>query len=400
MIPLRPAVRDYDWGADGAISRLFGRTPPGGAEAEMWIGAHPGFATPTTDGRTVADVVSADPVGGLCADTAHRFGNRLPFLLKVLAAGRPLSVQVHPTPEQARAGFADEESRGIARTAPERNYVDDQAKPEMMVALEPMRALAGFREPAAVREDLHRLLGSPRGRSSLWAELDVMLADAEPASALRGALALLLSGGAAVEEFLHRLVDAAANAAADDVTASVIRLLAEHHPGDPGIGVGVLLNHVDLRAGDGLFLGAGTPHAYLQGIGVEVMSTSDNVLRGGLTSKHVDVDELLRIVDPVASPPQRVTPEGGPSGSQVFRAPVREFQLQRVHAGPGAQVALEQHGPLVVLVIDGAARLATSSSAQALQRGDSVLVPAAEPGARLHAGPGGLLAFAATVAGS
>ncbi|GAA0308784.1 mannose-6-phosphate isomerase, class I [Kineococcus aurantiacus] len=396
MITLEPAIRDYDWGTDGGISRLLGREPAGGPEAELWIGTHPGFPTPTADGRTVADVVAADPAGVLGAETAGRGGTRLPFLLKVLSAGRPLSVQVHPSPEQARAGFADEETRGVPLGAPHRNYVDDQPKPEMMVAVTPMRALAGFRDPAAVRADLHRLLGAPGGGTS--AELDALLAGPDPAATLRGALRLLLSGGEPAAGFVTRLVAAARAADADDTTAGVVRLLAEHHPADPGIAVGALLNHVDLAPGQAVFLGAGTPHAYLQGTGVEVMSASDNVLRGGLTSKHVDVEELLRIVDPVVSAPHRVAPEETAAGSRVFRTPVPDFALQRLEGGPGAELAVEQNGPVLLLVLAGSA-LVTSGpgDAEELRRGGSLLVGAAEGPARLRAGDDGVLAFAATV---
>jgi mannose-6-phosphate isomerase len=396
MIPLAPGIRDYDWGTRGEISRLLGRTPTDRLEAELWIGAHPGFPTPTLDGGSVAERVASNPVAVLGEGVADKFGGRLPFLVKVLAAGRPLSVQVHPTPEQARRGFAEEDARGVPRDAPHRNYVDDQAKPEMMVALKPMRALAGFRDPANAKADLVRLLGAPGG-FAVWEELHSVLSEADHAQALRGAMSLLLTGGAGADELVRRLVEAASVAPADDSTASVVRLLAEHHPGDRGIAVGALLNHVQLAPGEAVFLGAGTPHAYLQGLGVEVMSTSDNVLRGGLTTKHIDVAELLRIVQPAATAPHRLVPEERAVGDQVFRVPVGDFQLQRLHSTAASEFEIEHHGPVVVLVVAGTAVLRTEAATGHLERGHSVLLPAQERAPRLSAGPGGVLAFAATV---
>ncbi|WP_432563916.1 mannose-6-phosphate isomerase, class I [Kineococcus sp. SYSU DK003] len=397
MIVLAPGIRNYDWGTRGGISHLLGRPVTDAVEAELWIGAHPGFPTPVVGGGTLADVVAADPRGVLGEEVAEQFGERLPFLLKVLAAGRPLSVQVHPTPEQARAGFADEDARGIPRTARERNYVDEQAKPEMMVAVGNMRALAGFREPAAARSDLLALLGEPGNGLPAWDRLHEVLSGDDRAGALCGALSQLLSGGPEVDDLVGHLVAAAGTAPGEDVTASVVRLLAEHHPGDPGIAVGTLLNHVDLAPGEAVFLDAGTPHAYLQGVGVEVMSTSDNVLRGGLTSKHVDLPELLRIVEPVASAPHRVVPAQRAEGNQVFQVPVGEFQLQRLESADPQSFEVERRGPVVLLVVRGTATVSSDEETVEAARGDSFLLTAGTGSVHLLAGPDGVLAFAATV---
>lgn len=337
------------------------------------MGTHPGWPTPVADGGTLAELVAADPERHLGREALVRFGPQVPFLLKVLAAGRPLSVQVHPTPEQARAGFLAENLGGIALDDPARNYVDDRAKPEMMLAVEPMRALCGFRPIAEVRADLRTLLGTPEG---VHATLDRLLAGASEQNALRGAVELLLGGAQEVDAFRERIVAAAAGVVGD--TADVIQLLAATHPGDPGTAVAVLLNHVRLAPGEAVFLDAGTMHAYLSGLGVEVMSTSDNVLRGGLTSKHVDVAELSRITRFEASRPFRVTAEEDAPGRFRYRPPVAEFQLQRLEVAPGERVAMVEHAPSILLVTSGEVELASGTESVRARRGGSLFIGADE----------------------
>ncbi|WP_158257339.1 mannose-6-phosphate isomerase, class I [Kineococcus xinjiangensis] len=405
MIRLECSVRPYDWGGVGAISGFLGRDLGGGPEAELWLGAHPGWPTHTCDGRILGDVVAEDPEDALGTRGIARFGKRLPFLLKVLAAGKPLSLQVHPTPEQARAGAAAEDAAGVPRDAPHRNYKDDQAKPEMMVAVQPMRALCGFRPPRQVLADLEALLGQPGAQGAadeVHAALVAALAGPDEGAALRGCLELLLGGDPAVRVFVDRLVGACAAATAgadggaDRGTASVVRLLAATHPGDPGIAVSLLLNDVHLAPGEAVFLGAGTVHAYLQGLGVEVMNNSDNVLRGGLTRKHVDVGELVRIVRFAPETPRRVEPVEDLPGRLRYLPPAEEFQLQRVAPAVGAEVPLEQSGATVVLVAAGDLELVAGEVRLRLGQGDSAFVPASERGLRARALSAGALAYAAT----
>ena len=394
MIRLESAVRPYDWGAVGAISRFLGRDLGGGPEAELWLGAHPGFATPTEDGRALADVVAEDPPVALGEEGITRFGSRLPFLLKVLAAGKPLSLQVHPTPEQAREGFAAEEARGVPRDAGHRNYKDDQAKPEMMVAVEPMRTLCGFRRPAEALADLRALLGAADGSDEVHAALEEALGAPDEADALRRSLVLLLGGDAGVVRLVERLVAAAAGAEGE--AASVLRLVAEGHPGDPGIAVALLLNHAELAPGEAVYLGAGTVHAYLQGLGVEIMNGSDNVLRGGLTSKHVDVEELVRVVRFAPEAPHRVRPVEEPAGRFRYLPPAAEFQLQRLEPAEGGELPVEQRGATIVLVTAGEVELEAGGARLELARGDSAFVPAGEGGLRVRARGAGAVAYAAT----
>ena len=406
MIRLECSARPYDWGGVGALSRFLGRDLGGGPEAELWLGAHPGWPTRTCDGRVLADVVAEDPEAALGATGIARFGERLPFLLKVLAAGKPLSLQVHPTTEQARAGAAAEDAAGVPRDAPHRNYRDDQAKPEMMVAVEPMRALCGFRPPARVLADLRALLGEPAGGAAedaggaagVHAALVAALSGPDEDEALRRSLALLLDGDPRVPRFVERLAAACAGATdgAASEAASVVRLLASTHPGDPGIAVSLLLNHLGLAPGEAVFLGAGTVHAYLEGLGVEVMNNSDNVLRGGLTSKHVDVAELVRVVRFLPEEPRRVAPVEEPPGRLRYLPPAAEFQLQRLAPPQEAEVPVVQSGATVVLVTAGELELVAGGAHLRLGRGDSAFVPAAESGLRARALSAGAVAFAAT----
>lgn len=285
--------REYPWGSPTAIPEFLGREPDGRPKAELWLGTHPGAPARLVDRE------------GSLSDVA----GELPFLLKVLAAGAPLSLQAHPTPEQARAGFAREEAAGIPRDAPHRNYKDDSAKPELILALEDgFRALCGFRPVAETRA----VLGSA-GVARLAPLLDRLRDDDD----LRDVFRWLLERGPGVDGLVAAVTEIAAHAEGESWAAA--RLLAAHHPGDPGIAISLLLHAVTLRAGQVLHLPAGNIHAYLAGIGIELMAASDNVLRGGLTSKHVDVPELLEVLDFRPGPvPLLDSADAGGPGARVF----------------------------------------------------------------------------------
>lgn len=264
--------RDYAWGSTTLIPELFGVAPTGEPQAEVWYGTHPG---------------SPSRVVGREGDLRDIAGE-LPFLLKILAAGSPLSLQVHPTTMQARAGFARENAAGIPFDAPQRTYKDPYAKPEMIYALsDEFRALSAFRPVALTREVLDAV--DPG-----------LLPDLRDDDDIRAVVKRLLTTDVRAE--VDRIV--AAGSDAEGNSWDTIRLLAAHYPGDPGIAVSLLLHTVVLRPGEALYLPAGNIHAYLSGLGVELMGPSDNVLRCGLTPKHVDAAELLRIVDfvPVTDP--------------------------------------------------------------------------------------------------
>ncbi|MFE1290390.1 mannose-6-phosphate isomerase, class I [Streptomyces sp. NPDC058751] len=366
MDRLDNTVRPYAWGSTTAIPGLLGVEPTGEPQAEMWMGAHPG--APSRTGRgPLNEVVAEDPERELGRAAVARFGPRLPFLLKLLAAGAPLSLQVHPDLEQAREGYEDEERRGVPIDAPHRNYKDANHKPELICALTEFDGLCGFRAPEEAAALLEAL-----GVDPLKPYVDLLRAHPEEA-ALREVLTAVLS---ADPEDMARTVA--------ETTAACERLggdyapyagLAHHYPGDPGVIAAMLLNHVRLQPGEALYLGAGIPHAYLDGLGVEIMANSDNVLRCGLTPKHVDVPELLRVVRFEAADPGVLRPEASPDGEEVYATPIDEFRLSRYVLAEDADPRdLTRETPQILLCTAGSVR----ADGIELTPGTSVFVPAGE----------------------
>ncbi|WP_306360667.1 mannose-6-phosphate isomerase, class I [Nocardia sp. CC227C] len=368
MHELVGALRSYAWGSRTALAQLCGRPVPSAhPEAELWFGAHPADpARVRVNGhdRSLLELLAADPQREL-GPVAGEFDGRLPFLLKILAAEEPLSLQAHPSLEQARAGFARENHTGVPIDSPMRNYRDENHKPELVVALDRFEALAGFRDPnATVR--LLQALAVPELAS--YADLLAAQPDsaglrtlfttwiALPQSALATLLPKMLDG--CVRYLSDR--DAGNNGARKEFTAEVKTALelAEAYPGDAGVLAALLLNRITLEPGEGLFLAAGNLHAYLRGVGVEIMANSDNVLRGGLTPKHVDVPELLRVLDfePLDLPV--VAPETEAAGMYRYRTPAAEFTLRRVELAEGQPpLPLPASGPKIALCTLGAVRL-------------------------------------------
>lgn len=352
--------RDYAWGMPGGIAALLGQPGHDRPEAELWLGAHPG---------SPARAVGAQASWRDLAEWEATNGRTLPFLLKLLSAAHPLSLQVHPSREQARSGFEREDAAGIPRDAPRRNYRDPFAKPEIIVALhDGFEALCGFREPSASLVDLDALAGlGCRAGLGRWREL---LCGADP---LRTASAWLLSGDPEVSLMLDELTRAAA--AAPDRFA-VVAMLAEEYPGDPGIAVALMLNRVELRKGEALWLPAGNMHAYLRGNGVELMGPSDNVLRCGLTGKHVDRDELQRVAEFVPITPPRLAPEPVGETALTYRPASTEsgrgvgFQLLRV----GGDLRVEIGSPAIAVCLGGCFKLAAGGGCSALNRGEAAFV--------------------------
>ena len=377
---LEPVVQPYAWGSHTAIAELQGRPAPTTApEAELWMGAHPsapsGVRRP--GGRTTLDkVIAADPPRELGAACAARFGGRLPFLLKVLAADKALSIQVHPSREQAEAGYREETARGLAPGDKSRNYVDDWPKPEILCALTRFEVLAGLRTTA----DAAALLGALRVR-----ELDPLVADLAAAAgpaALTGALGAILTWPAQGRAALVTAVTAGCEriAAADGeyaaAAAATVRIAGDH-PGDLGIVASLLLRHLVLWPGEAVFLPAGGPHSYLHGTGVELLANSDNVVRAGLTPKHIDVPELLRLVDPAAAVPV-IEPRTDGAGVLAYDSPAPEFRLYRAEPGAADVTLPGGGGPRIVLCAEGAGLLRAGSVTLRLARGESCYLSAAE----------------------
>ena len=388
---LEPVTQPYAWGSHTAIAELQGRPgPTAGPEAELWMGAHPSAPSGVerSGARTTLDAVTAaDPRGELGPECAARFGGRLPFLLKVLAAEQALSIQVHPSREQAEAGYRAENGRGLAPGDKSRNYVDDWPKPEILCALTPFEVLAGLRTTADAAA-LLRALGVA-GLVPLADELD---ATPDPA-ALTRALAAILTWPAAEREPLVAAVGAACGRIAAGTgpyaaaCAAVVQIAAGH-PGDLGVVAALLLRHAVLRPGEAVFMPAGGLHAYLRGTGVELLANSDNVVRAGLTGKHVDVPELLRLLDPAAPVPV-TEPRPAGAGIFVYDSPAPEFRLYRAEAGPEETVLPGAGQPRIVFCAEGAALLHDGRGALKVARGESCFLSAAD-GAVSVSGPASL----------
>ncbi|MFJ5521093.1 mannose-6-phosphate isomerase, class I [Streptomyces griseoluteus] len=365
MDRLDNTVRPYAWGSTTAIPRLLGTEPTGEPQAEMWMGAHPGAPSRTSRG-TLVEVIDADPERELGAGAVAKFGPRLPFLLKILAAGAPLSLQVHPDLAQAREGYAEEERRGVPVDAPHRNYKDANHKPELICALTEFDGLCGFRAPAEAAGLLDGL-----GVDSLKPYVDLLRAQPEDA-ALREVLTAVLTANP--EDMADTVTEATAACTRLGGPYTPYADMARDYPGDPGVIAAMLLNHVRLQPGEALFLGAGIPHAYLDGLGVEIMANSDNVLRCGLTPKHIDVPELLRVVRFEASDPGVLRPEASSEGEEVYETPIDEFRLSRwVLPGETAR-DLTLPTPQILLCTAGSVRVGEHG----LLPGRSVFVPAGE----------------------
>lgn len=365
--------RNYAWGSKTLIAELEGREPTGEPEAEVWFGDHPGSPSLVHDGSQLT-LDRWLPARGAASGS----GERLPYLLKLLAAGAPLSIQAHPSKAQAEEGFAREERAGIPRDAVDRNYRDDNHKPELIVAVsERFRALAGIRE----LEQTLRLLDALDGGSGV-AELRDRLRESEPSDALRATIGWLLGGEAqeAVDEVIAAASAADVEGFAEEL--SLTRTLAEAYPGDPGVVVALLMNLVSLSAGEAIFVPAGVLHAYVDGLGVELMAASDNVLRGGLTPKHIDVDELLGLLDATPSAPPLLRPRPLADHAELFDAGVSDFSLVRVVLDGTADegtVTVPLHGTTIVLAARGTPTVATPSrESLELTPGAAALVTADE----------------------
>ena len=397
--------RDYAWGSPTAIASLLGRPASGGPEAELWLGAHPGspsvIADPELTGgaATLAEWIDRDPAAALGA--AHAGPARLPFLMKILAAHSPLSLQAHPSPARAAAGFALENAAGIPIDAADRNYRDPFHKPEIIFALsDTFQALCGFRDPRQIRSILAELraldatMDDPQpaallglenrlmGDEALHDVVDWLLRDGRGGDT--GEVAWLVERVVALAEQAAFLIEGGARVSFA-AELDTVRSLSAAYPGDPGIVISLLTNLVSLKRGEVLFLPAGNIHAYLSGLGVEVMAASDNVLRGGLTPKHIDVDELLEVLDFAPLPVPYLAPEVQADGVAVYRPDVPDFELAHIsvpadvsateagRAGvPMRQVTLT--GPGIAICTAGRFLVAGGASSISLARGECVYI--------------------------
>ena len=392
---LRGAIRTYAWGSRTAIAEFTGRPVPAAhPEAELWLGANPGDPAWLEDPDGEISLLQAlidDPEGQLGSVTRARFGDVLPFLVKVLAADEPLSLQAHPSAEQAAEGYLREEKLGIPVNSPVRNYRDASHKPELLVALHQFEALAGFR-PAARTVQLLRALAV----SDLDPYID-LLDDQSDADGLRALFTTWITApqpdidvlvAAVLDGAIHYVSSGATEFAAEVKT---VLELGERYPGDAGVLAALLLNRITLSPGEAIFLSAGNLHAYLRGVGLEVMANSDNVLRGGLTPKHVDVPELLRVLNFTPTPESQLRAPTHRDGlGLVYDTPAEEFAASMLTLGDaqlGHEVdAPSRHdGPQILLCTEGSTTVSGKSGALTLSHGAAAWVAADDGPIRLIA---------------
>ena len=347
IIPLDNIIRDYAWGSPSAIPLMLGVPETGRPAAELWIGAHPD--SPSRSGDRGLDELIAENTTLLGQKVLEQFGPRLPFLLKVIAAEHALSIQVHPNSDQAAAGFAAEEAAGISQSSPERNYRDGYHKPEMAYAITEFDAFCGFRPPAETAEYLTAL-----DVPELLGYRELLTSD----EGLRTVFTTVLSlAGEARARLIENTVAGCRRVAESNgrwaPEARAALLAAEDFPGDIGPVVALLLNYVKLQPGEAIFLAAGNVHAYVRGVCVELLANSDNVLRCGLTPKHIDVAELVRITDFTPLPDPHWQPLVQTADGVDFTVPVPDFALAIGHG----QAELEPDRPYLVLAGESGARI-------------------------------------------
>lgn len=368
---LDPSMQHYPWGSTTLISQLRGEEASTRPEAELWYGAHPAAPTKVVNlGVSLAELIAVDPDYHLGQRSIARFGKRLPFLLKVLAAGQPLSLQAHPSKEQAEQGFAHDNQLGLAPNAGNRNYKDDNHKPELLIALSEFHAMAGFR-PLEQTKELLSDLSCPQLERYI-SILDDRVGEEGNLRALFTTWITIPAGArkeliTALVERVEQLLRSTQEAWKQETCANVLAL-QQRYPGDIGVLGALLLNHIVLSPGQALYLGSGNLHAYISGLGVEIMANSDNVLRGGLTSKHVDVPELVKVLQFQSLSDPTVSADHG-----EYPVPVEDFRIRRLELDGDTETIRHDAG-MIVLCTQGAIQ----ADDQVLQPTQAVWVPAGQ----------------------
>ncbi len=385
---LENTVRHYDWGSPRMIPELLGEENPELIPwAELWMGIHPSAPSMCVDNEkhrktSLPDLIQEHPDFYLGGETMKAFGT-LPFLYKVLAAEKPLSIQAHPNLLQAKTGFERENKAGIDIKAPNRNYKDANHKPEIICALSPFTAMCGFRET----REIEKLLTAIHC-SALDAPLSA-LKDTSAKGGLKGFLGELFSMNAENRKMLTDTILENSFLQHGSIVSikydhyktefDLCVLFAQLHPEDASIIAPLYLNVIQLKPTEAIFLPAGILHAYVHGLGMELMANSDNVLRGGLTSKYIDADELNAILDFNPFMPEIIKPlDSGQSGQSafVYKTGCKDFEL-KYYLGKGGTVRYNISEPSIIFVTDGNLTLKdiTGDKTLMLKKGESAFLP-------------------------
>jgi len=376
---LKNTVQNYAWGSPTAIPELLGeQNPSHEPRAELWMGAHPkapSFVNYDGQWLSLTELIAKYPQEILGNDVALAFNNKLPYLFKVLAAAKPLSIQAHPSLNQAKEGFEREIDRGIAIDAPNRNFKDDNHKPECICALSPFWAMYGFRNIP----DILALMGRncPVG---LAGELDLLKKQPYPRGLKRFFTDLMTMDSQRQKRVVDEAIQNAHQYSDEDVAFHWMTRLSNEYPTDSGILAPLLLNLIELKPGEALFLPAGELHAYLEGVGMELMANSDNVLRGGLTPKHIDAPELLKMLNFKPRPVTILEAVKKNKNERVYPSEADEFVLSVVSVSAGGPYqSSESRSVEIMLCTEGTAYIKDKGTQEIIniKKGDSAIIPAA-----------------------
>ncbi len=375
---LKNPVQEYAWGSKIHIQRLTQEPQYMGRPlAELWMGAHPKDPSQVLINGTwhpLNMVIEQNPEQILGKSVARRFSNQLPFLFKILAAEKPLSVQVHPDLDQARQGFDRENLLGLSLDSPERNYRDPNHKPEIISAVTPFQGLKGFR----VIEDILHLL-ERLSISTLSPEIGLLKKEPNDKGLKIFYSALMGMEKTRRRQVILETVKHAKEFADQDPAYDWMLALHREFQEDMGIFSPILLNLMELKPGEAVFLPPGELHAYLHGLGIELMANSDNVLRGGLTGKHVDLPELLNIVNFDSGPVRKVMPIHPDRHRTVYLTRAQEFLLTKISVAEDAPIPRHcPQGVEILICLEGHAHIQGPGNRDAVSvtKGESLIVPA------------------------
>ncbi|OCA53061.1 mannose-6-phosphate isomerase [Photorhabdus namnaonensis] len=380
MLKMINQIQHYSWGSKTALTDIYGvENPDNLPMAELWMGAHPkssSFVTNPKTGKPIAlnELIASDPKKYLGKKVSDRF-HRLPFLFKVLCAAQPLSIQVHPDKKSAEEGFAKENIAGIPLNSPERNYKDDNHKPELVYALTPFRAMNGFRPLNEIAQLLEFVTAAhPKIPFFIQTPNEHNLACL---------FSQLLNMSGKQKQLALGVLKSALNSRLGEPWDSIKKMTA-FYPDDNGLFIPLLLNVIELEPGQAMFLCARTPHAYLEGVALEVMANSDNVLRAGLTNKYIDIPELMANLDFVSKPTNTLfTLPKQEKTAKNFPIPVDDFAFS-IYSLSEQPITLDNNSASIVFCVEGQTVIQSGEHQLRIFPGESVFISAAEKAVIIH----------------